>query len=137
VKTFLWSVALYGSEAWTIGKVDQKRLEAFERWCWRRLLKIKWTDKIRNEEVYRRIEEERTLWNNIEKKRTRWIGHTLRHNGLVKNIKEGKIEGKVIRGRPRDKYMGQIKKKLRCKKYQEVSQLASVRVCWRAAVNQS
>jgi hypothetical protein len=47
-------VALYGSEAWTIGKVDQKRLEAFETWCWRRLLKIKWTDEIRNEEVYRR-----------------------------------------------------------------------------------
>jgi hypothetical protein len=41
VKTFLWSGALYGSEAWTIGKVDQKRLEAFETWCWRRLLKIK------------------------------------------------------------------------------------------------
>jgi hypothetical protein len=71
-------VALYGSEAWTIGKVDQKRLEAFETGCWRRLLKIKWTDKIRNEEVYRRIDGEWTLWNNIEKRRTRWIGHTLR-----------------------------------------------------------
>jgi hypothetical protein len=67
------------------------------------LLKIKWTDKIRNEEVYRRIDEERTLWNNIEKSRTRWIVHTLRHNGLVKNIIEGKLEGKVLRGRPRDK----------------------------------
>jgi hypothetical protein len=49
VKKFVWSVALYGSEAWTIGKVDQKRLEAFETWCWMRLLSIKWTDKIRNE----------------------------------------------------------------------------------------
>jgi hypothetical protein len=45
-------VALYGSEGWTIGNIDQKRLEAFETWCWRRILKIKWTDKIRNEEVY-------------------------------------------------------------------------------------
>jgi hypothetical protein len=62
------------------------------------LLKIKWTDIIRNEEVHRRIEEERTLWNNTEKRRTRWIGHTLRYNGLVKNIIEGKIEGKVLRG---------------------------------------
>jgi hypothetical protein len=59
------------------------------------VLKIKWTDKIRNEEVYRRIDEERTLLNNIEKRRTRWIGHTLRHNGFVKTIIEGKIEGKV------------------------------------------
>ena len=137
VKSFVWSVALYGSEAWTIGKVDQKRLEAFETWCWRRMLKIKWTDKIRNEEVYRRVEEKRTLWNTIEKRRTRWIGHTLRHNGFVKNIIEGKIEGKVPRGRPRDKYIGQIKKKVQRKRYQEVSQLALDREGWRAAVNQS
>jgi hypothetical protein len=67
------------------------------------MLKIKRTDEIRNEEVYRRIDEERTLWNNTEKSRTRWIGHTLRHNGRVKNIIEGKIEEKVPRGRPRDK----------------------------------
>jgi hypothetical protein len=53
VKTFIRSVALYGSEAWTIGKLGQKRLEAFETWSWRRLLKIKWMDKIRNEEVCR------------------------------------------------------------------------------------
>jgi hypothetical protein len=51
--------------------------------------------------------EERALWNTVEKGRSRWIGHTLRHNGFVKNIMEGKIEGKVLRGRPRDKYMGQ------------------------------
>jgi hypothetical protein len=55
----------------------------------------------------------------------------------VKNIIEGKIEGKVIRGRPRDKYMGQMKKKLHCKKYQGVSQLALDRVGWRPAVNKS
>jgi hypothetical protein len=55
----------------------------------------------------------------------------------MKNIIEGKIEVKVPRGRPRDKYMGQIKKKVHCKKYQEVSQLALDRVGWRAAVNQS
>jgi hypothetical protein len=76
-----------------------------------RTLKIKWTDQIRNEEVYRRMEEEGALWNNIGKRRTRWIGHTLRHNGFVKNMIEGKKEGKVLRGRPRDKYMGQVEKK--------------------------
>jgi hypothetical protein len=55
----------------------------------------------------------------------------------VKNIIEGKIEGKVPRGRPWDKYMGQVKKKVHCKKYQGVSKLALDRVGWRAAVNQS
>jgi hypothetical protein len=55
----------------------------------------------------------------------------------VKNKIEGKIEGKALRGRPRDKYVRQIKKRVRCKKYQEVSHLASGRVGWRAVVNQS
>jgi hypothetical protein len=61
----------------------------------------------------------------------------LRYNGSVKNIIEGKIEGKVPRGRPRKKYLGQIKKTVRCKKYQEVSQLALDSVGWRPSVNQS
>jgi hypothetical protein len=51
VKTFSWSGALDVSESWTIGKVDQKRLEAFETLCWRRMLRMKWTDKIRNEGI--------------------------------------------------------------------------------------
>jgi hypothetical protein len=55
----------------------------------------------------------------------------------VRNIIEGKLEGKVERGRPGDKYMGQIKYKVRCKKYQEVNQLSLDTVGWRAAVNQS
>jgi hypothetical protein len=63
--------------------VDQKRLEAFEAWCWRRMLKIKWRDKIRNEEVYRRMDEERMLRNNIEKRRIRWIGYALRDKRFV------------------------------------------------------
>jgi hypothetical protein len=57
--------------------------------------------------------------------------------GFVKNIIEGKIEGQVQRGRPRDEYMGQIKNRVHCKKYQEVSQLALYRVRWGAAFNQS
>jgi hypothetical protein len=66
------------------------------------MLKIKRTDKIRNKEVYRRVDEERPVWNTKEKRRTRWIGHTLRHNAFVKNKIERNTEGKVPRGRPRE-----------------------------------
>jgi hypothetical protein len=62
---------------------------------------------------------------------------TLRNDGFVKKITEGKIEGKVPRGRPRDTCMGQMKKKINCKKYQEVSQLSRDRIGRRAKVNQS
>jgi hypothetical protein len=68
-------------------------------------------------------------------KKRRWIGHALRQNGFVTNIVEGKIEGKVSIGRPRDKYMGQLKKKVPCKKHQEVSTLTLGRVEWRTAVS--
>ena len=57
LKVFVWSVALYGSETWTINSLDKKRIEAFEMWCYRRMLKIKWVDHVTNEEVLNRIGE--------------------------------------------------------------------------------
>jgi hypothetical protein len=51
VKCYIWSVALYGAEKWTLRKMDQKYLESFEMWCWRRMEKISWTDRVRNEDV--------------------------------------------------------------------------------------
>jgi len=49
VKCYIWSTALYGAETWTIRAVDQKHLESFEMWCWRRMEKISWTDHVTNE----------------------------------------------------------------------------------------
>jgi len=51
VKCYVWSIALYGAETWTLRAVDQKHLENFEMWCWRRMEKISWTDHVRNEDV--------------------------------------------------------------------------------------
>ena len=51
VKCYIWSIALYGAETWTLRAVDQKHLESFEMWCWRRMENISWTDHVRNEEV--------------------------------------------------------------------------------------
>jgi len=48
---YIWSIALYGAETWKILAVDQKHLDSFEMWCWRRMKKISWTDHVRNEEV--------------------------------------------------------------------------------------
>jgi hypothetical protein len=51
VKCYVWSIALYGAETWTFRAEDQKHLESFEMWCWRRMEKISWTDHVRNEDV--------------------------------------------------------------------------------------
>jgi hypothetical protein len=62
VKCYIWSVALYGTETWTRRKADPKYLESFELWCWRRMEKMNWTDRVRNE-VLHRVKDERNYVN--------------------------------------------------------------------------
>jgi len=69
VKCYIWSIALYGVETWTLRAVDQKHLESFEMWCWRRMEKIIWTDHVRNEEVLLREKEQRNVVYEIRKRK--------------------------------------------------------------------
>jgi len=67
VNCYIWSITLYGAETWTLRAVDQKHLESFEMWCWRRMEKISWTDHVRNEEVLLRVKEQRKTLLEIRK----------------------------------------------------------------------
>jgi len=113
VKCYVWSMAVYGAETWTLRTTDQKSLESFQMWCWRRMEKISWTDHVRNEEVLFRVNEERNTLHEKRKRRANWIGHILRRNCLVKQMIEGKIKRQieVIRmgGRRRKKLLGDLK----------------------------
>ena len=80
VKFYVWSMAVYGVETWTLRATDQKLLESFEMWCWRRMAKISWTDHVRNEEVLLRVNEQRIILHEIRKRKAKWIGHILRRN---------------------------------------------------------
>jgi hypothetical protein len=62
VKCYIWSMALYGAETWTPRAVDQKHVESFEMWCWRRMKKVSWTDHVRNEEVLLTVSEQRNTY---------------------------------------------------------------------------
>ena len=93
VKCYIWSVALYGAETWTLQAVGQKHLESFEMWCWRRMEKISWTDHVRNEEAILRVKEQRNILHEISKRKANWIGHILRRNCLLQRVIEGKIKG--------------------------------------------
>jgi len=79
----------------TLRAADQKYLESFEMWCWRRLEKISWTDHVRNEEVLLRVNEQRNILQEIRKRKTNWIGHILRRNCLLKQVIEGNIKGET------------------------------------------
>jgi hypothetical protein len=101
VKCYIWSIALYGTETWTLLAVEQKHLESSEMWCWRRMEKISWTDYVRNEEVLLRVKEQRNILHEIlSKRKANWIGHILRRNCHLRQIIEGKIKGGIgVKGR--------------------------------------
>jgi hypothetical protein len=100
LKCYVWSIALYGAETWTLRAVDQKHLESFEMWCWRRMEKISWTDHVRNEELLHGVREQRNILHEIRKRKVNWIGHILRRNCLLQRVIEGNIkEGIEMTGR--------------------------------------
>jgi hypothetical protein len=105
---------LYGAETWTLRKADQKYLESFEMWCWRRLEKMSWTDRVRNE-VLHRVKEERNILHTTKSRKANWIGHILRRNCLLKHVIEVKLEERIEmtgrRGRRRKQLLHDLKVK--------------------------
>jgi hypothetical protein len=73
---------LYDSETWKITAAEQKRLEAMEMRSYRRMMKAKWTERVTNEEVLRRVGEKRNIMNTLTRRRGRFIGHILRNSIL-------------------------------------------------------
>ena len=93
VKYYIWSIAIYGAETWTLRAVDRKHLKSFEMWCWRRMEKISWTDDVRNKDVLLRVKEQRNILHEIRKRKANRIGHIFRRNCLLQRVIEGKIQG--------------------------------------------
>ena len=85
---------LYGSETWTLRKEDIRRLEAVEMWIWRRMERVSWMDKITNEEILNKVGEKRQLISVIRNRQKNWIGHVLRGKGLLREVMEGRMEGR-------------------------------------------
>jgi len=99
---------MYGSETWTIKKADATWLEAFEMWVWRRLVKVKRTDKKSNAEVLNLVKEKKSLLAEMRKRKRRWIGHILRHENMLRTVLEGGMKGKRPRGRKRIKMVDNV-----------------------------
>ena len=89
------SIEFYGAEIWTLGKVNQKYIESFKKWCWRRNEKISWTDRVTGEAVLHRVKEKRNILHTKIRRKANWISHILRRNCLLKHIIERKIEGRI------------------------------------------
>ena len=99
VKAMAFPVVMYGCESWTIKKTEHQRVDAFELWCWRRLLKVPWTARRSNQSILKDISPEDSLEGLMLKLKLQYLGHLMwRTDSLEKTLILGKIQGRRRRG---------------------------------------
>ena len=130
IKTIIWSIALYSSESWTLRVDEEKRLQAFEMWLWRRMERISYKDKKTNEEVLEMVGGKLSILQLVVKRKKNWLGHILRADGILKEMIEGRMEGRRSRGRPRIGMLDVLKEG----SYERMKRRAEDRVAWRSWV---
>ena len=109
VKAMVFPVVMYGCESWTIKKSESQIIDAFELWCWRRLLRVPWTARRSNQSILKEISPEYTLVELMLKLKLQYFGHLMRRTDLVeKTLMLGKIEGRRRRGWQRMRWLDGI-----------------------------
>ena len=109
VKAMVFPVVVYGCESWTIKKAERQRIDAFELWCWRRLLRVPWTERRSNLSILKEISAGCSLEGLMLKLKLQYFGHLLqRTDSLEKTLMLGKIEGGKKRGQQRMRWLDGI-----------------------------
>ena len=109
VKAMVFPVVMYGYESWTINKAERQRMDAFELWCWRRLLRVPWTARRSNQSILMEISPEYSLEGLMLKLKLQYFGHLMRIiDSFEKILMLGKIEGRRRRGRQRMRWLDGI-----------------------------
>ena len=90
----MWPVVVYGCETWTLRRAKIDKLEALEIWIWRRLGRVCWQERIKNEEVLSMVGQKRCLVKTIRERKKNWIGHVLTGYRLLRDVLEGRMLGK-------------------------------------------
>ena len=105
----VFPVVMYGCESWTIKQAECQRIDAFELWSWRRLLKVPWTARISNQSILKEINPEYSLEGLMLKLKLQYFGHLIRKpDSFEKTLMLGKIEGRRRRGQQRMKWFNGI-----------------------------
>ena len=126
VKAMVFPVVMYGCESWTIKKAEHQRIDAFELWCWRRLLRVPWTARRSNQSILKEVSPEYSLEGLMLKLKLQYSGHLMqRADSFDKTLMLGKTEGGRRRGWQRVRWLDGITSPM------DMSRTIKKAECWR------